>query len=79
MAGSRLAFALLAVAGTGVVAPLIAQEPITLREAVAEALRAGPSVGLARADSAAARAAVGTARAFPNPSLVGGYTRDVPR
>lgn len=42
------------------------------------ALAAGPRVALARADSAAARAALITARALPNPSLAASYTGDKP-
>jgi len=42
------------------------------------ALAAGPRVALARADSAAARAALLTARALPNPSLAASYTVDKP-
>jgi len=42
------------------------------------ALAAGPRVALARADSAAARAALLTARALPNPSLAASYTGDKP-
>jgi len=42
------------------------------------ALASGPRVALARADSAAARAALITARALPNPSLTASYTADKP-
>ncbi|HET9983419.1 MAG TPA: TolC family protein [Longimicrobiales bacterium] len=63
----------------GLSAPAAAQRPVTMEEAVASALATGPRVALARADSAAARAAVVTARAFPNPSLALDYTKDPPR
>jgi cobalt-zinc-cadmium efflux system outer membrane protein len=42
------------------------------------ALASGPRVALARADSAAARAALLTARTRPNPSLAASYTGDKP-
>lgn len=56
-----------------------AQRPVTMEEAVARALATGPRVALARADSAAARAGVVTARAFPNPALALDYSKDPPR
>lgn len=55
-----------------------AQLPVTRAVAERAALSAGPRVALARADSAAARAALLTARALPNPSLVASYTGDKP-
>jgi len=55
-----------------------AQIPVTRGTAERAALAAGPRVALARADSAAARAALLTARALPNPSLAASYTADKP-
>jgi cobalt-zinc-cadmium efflux system outer membrane protein len=56
-----------------------AQLPVTRADAHRAALAAGPRVALARADTAAARAALITARARPNPSLAATYTKDAPR
>jgi cobalt-zinc-cadmium efflux system outer membrane protein len=50
---------------------------VTLEQAIAAAL-ASPRLTLARADSAAARAQVRVARAFPNPALLYDYTTDPP-
>jgi cobalt-zinc-cadmium efflux system outer membrane protein len=55
------------------------QIPVTRAEAERRALAAGPRVALARADTAAARAALLTARALPNPSLSGQYTGAPPQ
>ena len=55
-----------------------AQLPVTRGVAERAALSAGPRVALSRADSATARAALLTARALPNPSLVASYTADKP-
>lgn len=55
-----------------------AQLPVTRAVAERAALSSGPRVALARADSAAARAALLTARALPNPSLAASYTGDKP-
>lgn len=55
-----------------------AQLPVTRAIAERAALAAGPRVALARADSAAAGAALITARALPNPSLAASYTGDKP-
>jgi len=55
-----------------------AQLPVTRAMAERAALANGPRVALARADSAAARAALITARALPNPSLAASYTADKP-
>jgi outer membrane protein, heavy metal efflux system len=60
-------------------APLAAQRALTLEEAVRMALASGPGAGLARADSLGARAGIVTARAFPDPVVSAGYTRDTPR
>ena len=60
-------------------APARAQRPrpVTLGEAIAAAL-AAPRIMVARADSAAARAQVRVARAFPNPSLSYDRSTDLP-
>ena len=58
---------------------LLAQLPVTRADAERAALGAGPRVALARADSAAAHAAVVTARALPNPSLSASHTGAPPQ
>jgi outer membrane protein, heavy metal efflux system len=70
--------AALGVLTAGVARGLSAQVPVTRAEAVRAALAGGARVALARADSAAARAALITARALPNPTVAASYTRDVP-
>jgi cobalt-zinc-cadmium efflux system outer membrane protein len=55
-----------------------AQQRVTLGEAVAAALAHGPRVRLATVDEAAARAAVLTARAWPNPTANLVYSKAVP-
>lgn len=70
---------LLAFLLAGLPAAAAAQRPVTMEEAVARALAVGPRVAVARADSAAARAAVVTARAYPNPAVALDYTEDPPR
>ena len=55
--------------------PASAQHPVTRREAIGAALAAGPRVALARADSAAARARLVTARALGNPTLAASYSK----
>lgn len=74
----RIAFALLLtfLGGTPLLA---AQRPVTRREAIETALAASPRIALARADSAAARARALTARAYPNPSLSGSYSKSTPQ
>ncbi|MEO8560602.1 MAG: TolC family protein [bacterium] len=59
--------------------PLRAQRPVTRAEAERVALSGGARLALARADSAAARARVLTARALPNPSLSASYSKSVPQ
>jgi len=59
--------------------PLSAQRPVTRREAIETALAASPRIALARADSAAARARALTARAYPNPSVLGSYSKSTPQ
>jgi outer membrane protein, heavy metal efflux system len=57
---------------------LCAQQPVTRADAAAAALARGARVALGRADTVAALGAVRTARAFPNPTLSGSYTKDTP-
>jgi len=68
----RLAFACL------IPGALSAQQPVSRADAVAAALVRGARIALGRADTTAARGAVGTARAFPNPTVSGSYTKDPP-
>jgi outer membrane protein TolC len=71
----RIAFLLTLLGGT----PLSAQRLVTRREAIETALAASPRVALARADSAAARARVLTARSYPNPTVNGSYSKATPQ
>src|SRR5947207_2846856 len=65
--------------GGAVGAPgLVAQQPVTRAQAVEAALARGARAALGRADTAFAAGALRTARALPNPTLSGTYTRDVP-
>lgn len=57
---------------------LRAQQPVTRAEAVAAALANGARVALGRADTTAALGAARAARAFPNPTVSGSYTKDPP-
>src|SRR3982074_599442 len=57
---------------------LAAQQPITRADAVAAALARGARVALGRADTAAALGAARAARAFPNPTVSGSYSKDTP-
>jgi outer membrane protein, heavy metal efflux system len=59
--------------------PVSAQRVVTRRDAIDAALSAGARVALARADSAAARARLLTARALGNPSLAAGYSKSAPQ
>src|SRR4051812_41211685 len=60
-------------------APLLsAQQPVTRADAVAAALARGARIALGRADTAAALGGVRAARAFPNPTFTGSYTKDPP-
>ena len=63
-----------------VVAPaqLLSQQPVTRADAVAAALLRGARVALGRADTTAALGAARAARAFPNPTVSGSYTKDTP-
>ena len=54
-------------------------QPVSRAEAMSAALSRGARVALARADTAAARAALLTARAFENPTLSGTYSTATPR
>ena len=58
---------------------IAAAQPVTRADAARRALAAGPRVALARADTAAARAALITARALPNPSLAATYSKAAPQ
>jgi len=60
-------------------APLLAQRPVSMEEAVTATLERGTGVALAVADYALAAAEVAGARAFPNPILSADYTEDVPQ
>src|SRR2546425_4120679 len=60
-------------------AQLCAQQPVTRADAVAAALLRGARVALGRADTTAALGASRAARAFPNPTVSGSYTKDTPR
>ena len=57
---------------------LLAQQPVTRADAVAAALTRGARVALGRTDTIAALGAARTARAFPNPTVAGSYTKDTP-
>ena len=59
-------------------AVLTAQQPVTRADAVAAAFARGARAAFGRADTIAALGAVGTARAFPNPTLSGSYSKDPP-
>lgn len=63
-----------------VIAPaqLLSQQPVTRADAVAAALLRGARVALGRADTTAALGAARAARAFPNPTVSGSYTKDTP-
>src|SRR2546426_9370880 len=59
-------------------AQLRAQQPVTRADAVAAALVRGARVALGRADTTAALGAARAARAFPNPTVSGSYSKDTP-
>src|SRR6267378_146638 len=59
-------------------AVLNAQRPVTRADAVAAALARGARAALGRADTTAALGGVRAARAFPNPTFTGSYTKDTP-
>ena len=56
-----------------------AARPISRAEAIAQAIEAGPRLGVARADTAAAFAQLLSARAFQNPALSAEYTKSAPQ
>jgi cobalt-zinc-cadmium efflux system outer membrane protein len=70
---------ILALLATSRRAPLQAQRAVTRAEAQRIALAGGARLALARADSAAARARLLTARALPNPSLAASYSKSTPQ
>jgi cobalt-zinc-cadmium efflux system outer membrane protein len=57
---------------------LRAQQPVTRADAVAAALQRGARAALGRADTTAALGALRAARAFPNPTVSAGYSKDTP-
>src|SRR5258708_8527604 len=59
-------------------AALAGQQAVTRADAVAAALARGARVALARADTTAALGAARAARAFPNPTVTGSYSKDTP-
>ncbi len=63
-----------------IVAPVLlcAQQPVSRADAVAAALARGSRVSVGRADTTAALGGVRAARAFPNPTFSGSYTKDPP-
>ena len=61
-----------------VAAPASAQRPVTRAEAVAAALARGARAAVGRADTLAALGGARAARAFPNPTFSGSYTKDTP-
>ncbi|PYP15677.1 MAG: hypothetical protein DMD54_11565 [Gemmatimonadetes bacterium] len=63
-----------------IVAPVLlcAQQPVSRADAVAAALARGARIAVGRADTTAALGGVRTARAFPNPTFSGSYTKDPP-
>src|SRR3989442_1187267 len=59
-------------------AGLTAQRTVTRADAVTAALARGARAALGRADTTAALGGVRAARAFPNPTFSGSYTKDTP-
>lgn len=59
--------------------PLLAQRPVTRQEAVAEALAHGATATLAATDTALVFGELLAARAYPNPIVTAGYTKDSPQ
>src|SRR3989441_8804612 len=59
-------------------AGLTAQRTVTRGDAVTAALARGARAALGRADTTAALGGVRAARAFPNPTVSGSYTKDTP-
>src|SRR5262245_23610517 len=60
-------------------APLSAQQVVSREAAVTAALTYGYRAGIARADSASARAELLIARAFGNPTLSASYSKSTPQ
>ena len=58
---------------------MAAQRPVTRADAVDAAVRVGPRLSVARADTAVALAQLLAARALPDPTLAASYTKDVPQ
>ena len=72
--------ALVAAAAAAIAATIgRAQQPTTRVEAVNAALRVGPRLAVARADTAVAYARILAARELPNPTLAGSYSKDPPQ
>lgn len=69
----------LAGAALGSAPPCSAQVPVSLADAIREAVANGPAAGLARTDSMLASAAMAGARSFANPTFVTTYTKDAPQ
>ena len=76
---ARVASVLVASLTLTFVGPAAAQRAVTRRGAIDAAVAAGTRVALARADSAAARARLLTARALGNPSLAASYSKSAPQ
>src|SRR6267378_4052710 len=57
---------------------LVAQQQVSRVDAVAAALARGARVALARADTTAALGVARAARAFPNPTVSGSYSKETP-
>jgi cobalt-zinc-cadmium efflux system outer membrane protein len=68
----------LLLAGILVPAALVAQQPVTRADAVAAALLRGDRAALGRADTTAALGGLRAAKAFPNPTVSAGYSKDTP-
>src|SRR5690348_14400412 len=59
-------------------ASLSAQTPLTRKDVLDAALSRGARLAVSSADTAVASAAILTARARPNPSFTGSYSKSVP-
>jgi cobalt-zinc-cadmium efflux system outer membrane protein len=59
-------------------AALMGQQPVSRADAVSAALARGARIALGRADTLTALGVARSARAFPNPTLSGSYTKDTP-
>ena len=76
---ARVASVLVASLTLTFVGPAAAQRAVTRRAAIDAAIAAGTRLALGRADSAAARARLLTARALGNPSLAASYSKSAPQ